>query len=503
MIQPDWTDRSINYLFIGTLPILLVVWHGFASGRIFARGQRFFLAVLIAALLYAVGRYTPVFGFIFDHLPGVSLYRRPADATFVINAALAFLSGYLLHLYILNGPPRLSREAPRWRALARIAATIVLVGSVIGFALTFSYRQGHLADSLYQSAIAVALIAFAATHLFGPRQRAMRALAASLLVALSGGELIWRNAASSLNAEPLSRYSVYGHMAASDADGLAVLSRELAARAKVGDHPRVEILGLHGPWQNASMVLKLENTLGYNPLRIADYERAVGPGENAEDPTQRKFPDTFRGYRCKLASLLGLEYLVLGRPLAKLPRYFPRPTATQIYASDTMYIYRLGEAAPRAYFASEIEPVNTETVLSNHALPDFDPTRQVLIDQANLRDLGAVSAEVSADGPPETKAAAGADPAKASVTIANYEDNKDTIDVESDKAGIVVLHDIYYPGWLVRLDGAERPLLRANILFRGVEVPAGHHKVEFSFEPLSIANLTAAAGGLVLRANDQ
>ena len=81
--------------------------------------------------------------------------------------------------------------------------------------------------------------------------------------------------------------------------GLKILKEELAARNAKGDHPRVEILGLGGAWQNASMVLGLEDTIGYNPLRIADYERAVGPGENAVDPNLRQFPATFRGYKCR------------------------------------------------------------------------------------------------------------------------------------------------------------------------------------------------------------
>ena len=42
------------------------------------------------------------------------------------------------------------------------------------------------------------------------------------------------------------------------------------------------------------MVLQIEDIIGYNPLRLADYERAIGPGENAEDPNLRTFPATFR-----------------------------------------------------------------------------------------------------------------------------------------------------------------------------------------------------------------
>ena len=37
----------------------------------------------------------------------------------------------------------------------------------------------------------------------------------------------------------------------------------------------------------------------------------------------------------------------------------------------------------------------------------------------------------------------------------------------------------------------------ANLLFRGVEVGAGHHRVEFKFDPLSFDNLLAAAAEVV------
>ncbi len=63
------------------------------------------------------------------------------------------------------------------------------------------------------------------------------------------------------------------------------------------------------------MVLKLEDTIGYNPLRMSDYERAVGPVESAIDIDLRRFPGLFRGYTCRLGSMLGLDYLVLDRPL--------------------------------------------------------------------------------------------------------------------------------------------------------------------------------------------
>ena len=70
------------------------------------------------------------------------------------------------------------------------------------------------------------------------------------------------------------------------------------------------------------------------------------------------------------------------------------------------------------------------------------------------------------------------------------------IEVDSDQPGIVMAHDIYYPGWVAEIDGRPARVLRANVLFRGVEVSEGHHVVVFRFEPFSLANLRNAFVGL-------
>ncbi len=502
--EGTWTDRSIQYVFAGTVPALLLLGIGLARGGILAREVRLFAILLVLALIYALGWYTPVFEWMFDHIPGVKLYRRPADATFLINLALAGLSAYALHRLVVGGVRQHGAEAkalakaPRERRVIALGAVaLLLIAAALATGLWHAARVGKTAfawrEIVWVTGIAAALGAGLAWARGNPQRRAALA---SLLVVGTGGELAWRHGAAGFNAEPAQRYAVFEKLPPDQLQGLRVLERELAQRHRKGERPRVEIIGLGGAWQNAAMVLGLENTIGYNPLRIADYEAAVGPGENAAEITLRQFPRTFRGYRCNLASLLGLEYLVLDRPIEKLPRHFPKLSgASLLHGGGTMWIYRLAPSAPRAYFATELVKVDSHEILGREDLPDFDRTNEALIDLASVPELqGDYGLKDSLTDP---------DPAQARVTIRNYRRNSVEIEVETDRAGVLVLHDIYYPGWKVYVDGQPQAVLRTNLLFRGVEVPPGRHHVAFRFEPLSLGNLTEVAAGLVTSAESE
>src|SRR6266446_857887 len=100
------TDDSFNYMFVGSVPLVLLLWFGIAGGRALRRGRMLMTAVLMVALLYALGRYTPLFSWAFAWVPGVDKFRRPVDADFVLLAALALLAGQLLADYVREGLPR-------------------------------------------------------------------------------------------------------------------------------------------------------------------------------------------------------------------------------------------------------------------------------------------------------------------------------------------------------------------------------------------------------------
>jgi hypothetical protein len=72
---------------------------------------------------------------------------------------------------------------------------------------------------------------------------------------------------------------------------------------------------------------------------------------------------------------------------------------------------------------------------------------------------------------------------------------------EATHPGYLVVVERHDPGWTARVDGVAAPVLRANILFRAVPVPAGQHQVELRYEApglLQGALLTGLGAALAL-----
>jgi Bacterial membrane protein YfhO len=177
--------------------------------------------------------------------------------------------------------------------------------------------------------------------------------------------------------------------------------------------------------------------------------------------------------RGRLLRVLNVKYVVSFHPLEvkglRLVREFPEHYSRLYEVRDTM---------PRTYVVSQAthdrDAMNTLRRISGES---FDPMREVILDAPiNLKSKTDFSGEAA---------------------IKLYQNNRVEIAVRLSEPGILVLTDVFYPGWKVFVGGKEQKVLRANYFFRGVELPAGNQMVEFIYEPesfklgLSISLLTA------------
>jgi hypothetical protein len=163
----------------------------------------------------------------------------------------------------------------------------------------------------------------------------------------------------------------------------------------------------------------------------------------------------------KLLRTFNVKHLLAFRPLAEknitLIRQFP---------DNFSWLYKIEGTIPRAYVVNKTTvEKNSNQVLRLLSSEAFDPTQEVILDS-----------EIAI--PPMHQL-------RATAKIVRYENERVTIAASADSEAILVLADSHYPGWKAFVDGKQEVIRRANLFFRAVPLPAGNHTVEFRYEPKS------------------
>lgn len=144
--------------------------------------------------------------------------------------------------------------------------------------------------------------------------------------------------------------------------------------------------------------------------------------------------------------------------------------AVSAYGSQWSEVYS-GEATiherqaplPRAYVVYAAQPEGDRRVTAH----------QIMDESFDLRRIAVISKKVRL---PATKQRL-ITPA----TIVDYQPGRVVVQAVAEQEGLLVLGDSFYPGWEAKVDGQPSEVLRVNFIQRGVLVPAGEHRVEFTF----------------------
>ena len=452
-----YLSQNMGLVYAGALTLVAVVSFGFIRGMAWAREIRFFTIAAMLLLLYTLGSYTPAFRLMYDLLPAVALYRRPADATFVLVALVAVIAGYLVHRWLAGTVP----TATRRQRVCEVACPIALI--VAALALAFSVVG--IGPALAPVATAMVFTAAAVTILVLARRLNSHwpVAAAGLIAAFMAFDLAVNQAPHVSTALPPHAFDALRPN--TNDETVRLLKARLAGTAAPDRRDRVELVGVGYHWPNLGLAQGFDHVFGHNPLRLRWFQEATHASDTVALASQRVFSPLYPSYRSAFADLLGVRFIAAGVPVEQIDASLKPGDLNFIARTKDAYVYENPRALPRVMLLTDWRLANFEELLQN-GWPDVDPRRTVLLKKAPVGFPGGAVAGGSA-------------------RLLRYANTEVVVEVEAPAGGILLLNDVWQPWWRADIDGAEAEILKADVIFRAVVCPRGRHVVRFSFHPFA------------------
>lgn len=464
------------------------------------------LAVLAVAL--SLGSYTPLYWWLHDHLPGFSSFRAPGRWMFIYTFAVAGLAAHGAQCLVDRQPADERERRVRGFGLALLAA---------GAALGVFYIRSYLVHAIHrlpnEKIVAiwlVVLLAAAGLCLVGITTGLGRraSLPRLLLAALLAGELFAAGWPMEYN-RPVPP-EVYAEVPAVAGRAAVAASAEPQARVLSiarEDHLDVERMGRGTPFPEdreylhyvrMREVLKPNLPLAYGLSTLDGYDGGLLPTREYAAmkelllPRERAVPHlTIAAQARDWADSRLLGALNVAAILADADAN-PGPGAWQAetFAGLTR-LYRNPDLLPRAYVVPGYEVVDSSLRTRVAALRTADLRRVAVLEK---RPAGLASSGTGAG-------AKGGDVVAARIVRYSPRQVELVAHVPYPSGGLVVLSDAAFPGWHATVDGRPAEVLRANVLLRAVALPAGEHRVRFTYQPWTfwagVAVTLLAAAGLI------
>ena len=456
--------RNMANVYFGALPLVAFLGLGVLAGRVFCRDMAPFVISFVLMLLYALGDFTPFYKMIFG-VPGLDLFRRPADATFPLCALASILAGYALHRFIADEEKSFVRHA-------LMPAFVVVIGLMA--CLGVAWWKDRLAQAQTPLLIGAGFLGLSLVVLF-LLHRFNRQIGAASLLLVAGAltfDLALSNGPNESTALPPSRFDMM--RADTKNETISLLGKKLAETAGPDRIDRVELAAVGFDWPNLGLIHGFQHDLGYNPVRLSWFVDATNAQDQVAVVEQRPFAPLFSSYRSLMADMLGVRFIASAYPIERIDPELKSGDLNFIALTKDAYIYENPRALPRVMVAYQAKKANFDALFETGEWPEgFDPRQTVLLDDADAEDLVPRR--------------------PASARIEAYQNTQVRISVNAPDGGYLVLNDVWHPWWRVEVDGQRSDVLRANAIFRAVKLPPGAHQVRFYFAPLRGLRLTLRA----------
>ena len=432
-------DPVQSFLYIGVVPLLALLALGRAwRKRGYRRAIMAFTALAALAIVYMLGTHTAVYGWLYTWLPGLTHFRRPSDAAYVLNFALAFLAAI--------GASHIDLRSRR-------EVTTLLVVATVWFAVVAAHCRlfPHGAPLL---AVLVTGVALWRLRTPGTEWRTALWLVAVLAADYRSYNL---NGTFNTSGDGAARYTAH--------PAVGYLKEGLVTVDGSPDH-RIVTQGTTTIWDNMGVLPRIASTQGYNPLRYSLYETWYGPRESSNASA----PQAPYNASARLDDLLGVRYLVVGHD-ADAPTYTPPSSYRKVRSYPALDIWQNDGAYARFLNPSEARVLRTDESpdVDAFATSDFSKVLWLTPRDGEDRD-GALADAARCQGRVDVQTT-GASPTRIDMRTTSKTD------------GWVVAGELDHPGWAADIDGEPVAIHRANGMFRAVCVPGGSHRVSFTFHP--------------------
>jgi O-antigen/teichoic acid export membrane protein len=483
--------------YVGLLPLLLALVALISSFRFQASGSDnlkpetlkpvtwLFATLAVVSLLFTFG--TPLYALLFYLVPGFNQLHTPFRWVFPYTLSVAVLAGIGAQILSQQSTAN-SQQSNRISRFAfqALPLLIIALGAVILLALGASWLARDqtlaLADRIVSSSN-LARAVFDSGRMFYAYEFRNLLIFAIFLI---GAGVVIRVASSPQRVwKPLALAVVIGELFVIGAGFYPRTDPRLkefappAVQFLQQDQSLYRITSYDQPNEkvfnpNVGMFYRLSDIRGYDSIIPKQYAELMGLLAPQDELLYNRIapfynPDLLSS---PLVNLLNVKYVLTTRPL-------PNAGYTLVYDKE-IQIYRNERVLPRAFMVPRARVIRDRAELLA-AMKDFDPAREVLLEQ----DPGIADAAACALKP---------------VSIEKYAGSEVIVASDQACAAWLVLADSHFSGWLAFIDEKETTLYRADYNFRAVYVPAGAHTIRFKYSPVSfrVGAIGSFLGAMVL-----
>ena len=500
------------YAYIGLLPLALAL-----AGAMLGRRRPYVLlyaALAVLGVVLALGAHTPLYGLLYHVVPGLDLARVPARWLLMSVLALAVLSGVGADAVIgaarrpsisMRGRLTLKGHGSAWRlqphqpaamstqshastgypvplALAALALLLVL-GLICGVIAAMLPAAAHHGATIAPALARLLVVACASALAVLAAAQVPRPAGASLLLLVTLADL-W--SANGPLVRPLDPAPYYGGSAVD------------LAHAQAGGG-RVWALDRSIPLRLGMLDRRTRDVQDFAPLTLSDYWLLTHPGRSLAGVDTGTARAVMGRYNERVAALLGVSLVVSPQPLhdtGLVPLARLRVPHWGILNGDwshpgahpgPAYAYRVTDALPFALPVYATRTARGHVPLAQVFAPGFDARRVALLDGGPVlpSSTNALLDAWRRTLIPARSPSSGGTAAGPGVTITGSSENGALLRATMRSPGVLLLDQVYDPGWTAMVDGRPVPLRRADYLLTALPLSGGTHSVTLVYAPPS------------------